>query len=1001
MFSAVTFAQANDDFANAEAISCGSIYSGTTAAATLDEANPVRFFGVDLNSPNVWYSYTGSGVAETITLNLCNSAYDSSVLVLTGSSGSLTAIAGNDDDSTCGAGLTTRSRVSFTSDGTTTYYICVEGYGTTSTGAYAMEVTCAAFTPPAVANQSCATALAINVDGTVTNSDNSFGDASAAQPSCDLFGNIQDVWFSFVATSATVDATLTRNSLVSANMAIYSGDCSALVGLVCSSNITGASNTQSLTTLTPGNIYYVQVWSNASEQGTFTLSLGDPSVCTPVATFSKISNCPVDATFTVNVDVTNLASATTVTVTDNQGSTPQTITTASLLSFGPYVGGTAVIFTVTNDQSPGCFVTSPTQTQGVACPQSNDDCANAVTIACGDTLTNQTTEGASGGTATSCVGTIGDDVWYTFVGDGQINILTATAAANSDGAQVEVYGSTDGTCAGFTAGSCFASAGSGETTTTVTFASTLGTVYYIHIGNWINGNPAITFDLALTCSAPPTPPANDECLGAYALTVNTDGNCTSVTAGDLTGATASSVDATACGGSEDDDVWFSFVATETAQLISLTNVLGSATDLFHSLWTGDCSALSLVAGSCSDANASAPSGLTVGNTYYVRVYSFTGTPLQTTTFDVCVGTLPPAPVNDECSGAYVVTVNPDASCGSVTSGSLSGATGSAVDATSCFGTEDDDVWFSFVATSTAQPISLTNIVGSTTDMFHSLWSGDCVGLTLVPGSCSDADSSTPTGLTVGDTYYIRVYSYTATPLQNTTFDVCVGTPPPAPANDDCSGAIALTAGSVFSDFAIIGSNAGATTTAGLGAFSCATSRANDVWYSVVVPASGLLNIETDTIPGTLMTDSVVSVFSGSCGSLTEIGCNDDAGNGNFSKVTLTGLNAGDMIYVGVWRYGTTADGDFQISAYEGSLGLDSFDSANFSSYPNPVKDVLNLSYTKTISSVAIYNLLGQQVLTKMINSNSTQLDLSHLSQGTYMVKVTADNQVKTMKIVKQ
>jgi hypothetical protein len=121
MFPILIFGQANDNFANAEPISCGSNYAGTTATATLDEDSAPDGFGADMDAPNVWYSYTGSGSAETITLNLCNSSYDTSVLIYTGSSGNLTLVAGNDDDNTCGAGLTTRSRVSFTSDGTTTY----------------------------------------------------------------------------------------------------------------------------------------------------------------------------------------------------------------------------------------------------------------------------------------------------------------------------------------------------------------------------------------------------------------------------------------------------------------------------------------------------------------------------------------------------------------------------------------------------------------------------------------------------------------------------------------------------------------------------------------------------------------------------------------------------------------------------------------------------------------------------------------------------------------
>ena len=82
-----------------------------------------------------------------------------------------------------------------------------------------------------------------------------------------------------------------------------------------------------------------------------------------------------------------------------------------------------------------------------------------------------------------------------------------------------------------------------------------------------------------------------------------------------------------------------------------------------------------------------------------------------------------------------------------------------------------------------------------------------------------------------------------------------------PANDDCASAVELFVGSVFADNAIIGSTAGANPTPGL-TFACQTNRTNDVWYTVTVPNSGTLNLETDAAVGTLMTDSVLSVFSG-------------------------------------------------------------------------------------------------------------------------------------------
>ena len=495
------------------------------------------------------------------------------------------------------------------------------------------------------------------------------------------------------------------------------------------------------------------------------------------------------------------------------------------------------------------------------------------------------------------------------------------------------------------------------------------------------------------------PPLNDDCTGAYPVTVNPDFSCTSVTSGTVDAATASSTDNSVCFGEADDDVWFSFVATATTHQISLTNVLGSTTDLYHSLWNGaDCSSLNLVTDSCSDGDLSTPTGLTPGETYYIRVYTYTTVIGQDTTFDVCVGTFPPTPANDECSGAFPVTVNPDLACGSVTAGTVASSTASAVNDTVCDGTEDDDVWFSFVATDVTQFISLTNITGSTADLFHSVWSGaDCSSLSLVTDSCSDDNTSFPTGLTPGETYYIRVYTYTDIPNQTSTFDVCVGTLPPPPANDDCSSAIALTSGGVFADYSVVGTNASATDSTPP-APGCALYSGGDVWYTVTIPDSGNLTIETGT--GTIF-DTGMAVYSGDCSGLTLVDCDDDTGVNNYSLITLTGRTAGEVLYVNVWEYFNDFLGTFQISAYDGSLATNSFDSANFSYYPNPVKNILNLSYTQNISGVQIFNLLGQQVMTKAINANQSQIDMSSLATGAYLVKVTADNQVKTIKVFKE
>ncbi len=89
-----------------------------------------------------------------------------------------------------------------------------------------------------------------------------------------------------------------------------------------------------------------------------------------------------------------------------------------------------------------------------------------------------------------------------------------------------------------------------------------------------------------------------------------------------------------------------------------------------------------------------------------------------------------------------------------------------------------------------------------------------------------------------------------------------------------------------------------------------------------------------------------------------------------------------------------------ISCYNSVLSNEDFVLNEVKLYPNPVNDVLNITFDNEIKSVSMYNLLGQEVMTKSVNSNDTSLNISDLKSGTYLVKVTSNNEVKTAKIIK-
>ncbi|MBL4586774.1 MAG: N-acetylmuramoyl-L-alanine amidase [Flavobacteriales bacterium] len=222
---------------------------------------------------------------------------------------------------------------------------------------------------------------------------------------------------------------------------------------------------------------------------------------------------------------------------------------------------------------------------------------------------------------------------------------------------------------------------------------------------------ALETDMNTFCSGgtPPTPPANDDCANATTLQSNI--SCVN-TSGTLSEATASGVAQPSCddfGSPAMLDVWYSFIATATDH-----DILQTANPNFDGIIAlySACGGNELF---CSDDNPIGQNetinatNLTIGNTYYIRVYDY-GTVVPTDpTFEICVTGQPNtnAPPNDDCANATTLTSN--VNCVN-TSGTLENATASGVAQPSC----DDfggpamlDVWYAFEAIATEQVIEQT------------------------------------------------------------------------------------------------------------------------------------------------------------------------------------------------------------------------------------------------------------------------------------------------------
>ena len=73
-----------------------------------------------------------------------------------------------------------------------------------------------------------------------------------------------------------------------------------------------------------------------------------------------------------------------------------------------------------------------------------------------------------------------------------------------------------------------------------------------------------------------------------------------------------------------------------------------------------------------------------------------------------------------------------------------------------------------------------------------------------------------------------------------------------------------------------------------------------------------MTFASDYAAANSLTDIGMAVYSGTCGSLTEILCDDDGGNGLMFSISATGLTPGTTVFIRVWEYGNDEVGDFDL-----------------------------------------------------------------------------------------
>ena len=130
--------------------------------------------------------------------------------------------------------------------------------------------------------------------------------------------------------------------------------------------------------------------------------------------------------------------------------------------------------------------------------------------------------------------------------------------------------------------------------------------------------------------------------------------------------------------------------------------------------------------------------------------------------------------------------------------------------------------------------------------------------TTETGGIGSTTAPTPTTTTLGSTTY-WVSSTDANGCESRRSSIEVIITPTAPSNDECSASIPLTVGSSVTSNPVAVNLGGATDSTSASNPNCGGYDGGDVWYSVIVPTSGSVTIETF---GATNSDSVLEVYSG-------------------------------------------------------------------------------------------------------------------------------------------
>jgi len=522
----------------------------------------------------------------------------------------------------------------------------------------------------------------------------------------------------------------------------------------------------------------------------------------------------------------------------------------------------------------------------------NDNCANAVSIAIGQTRAGTTNLATNDGSA-SCDpgGAASRDIWYRFDTPVHSGSLTLNTCGSAIDTVLSVY---SGTCGSLTEIACNDTCGGSPCGGTASCLSTVVPAgsYYIRVSD--KGGAAGEIRITAGFTMNNTEPCNAAVVTSIPFSDVVD-NRQSTTASPDPGCTSGTTTAGRF------PVWYTYTPAADCTLLVREE---STQSVYIQISTGSCGTLTEV--HCT-SQQSTPFPLTGGTQYWIMV-SLTTTTTPTVPMEVLFECVQP-PANDTVCNATVINSLPFSEIPDVDAATMD------LDVACNIASAPGvwlGVWYRYTPASDCTA-AITATFGGSSNVIAVFTGASCSALDSPEIFCSSTTTSTPVSVDFqgGVTYYILIgRSSQSLPALPSSTSFSLNCAPPDP-REACSTAESIASLPFFttvdhSAFAANGPGAPCDNTDTTPPPPPAMQK--DVWFSYT--HSGADCVARVTVTPTAAYDAVIQVFRGpGCGSLTQIGCFDgEAGSSTVAEQMQIAVTAGETYWIQFGKTGTSATG---------------------------------------------------------------------------------------------